>query len=481
MIKTDVVIIGAGAVGCAIAHHLSKHMIDVIVVDKNPDVGGDASKSNSAIIHTGFDAKPNTLESMLVVNANPMYDQLVADLDIPFQRVGAIVSATTEEEAELLPKIEAISHQNGVFDVEILTADQVKERVPQITDQIKGGVWVPRESIIDPFIMVVALAENAVANGVRFLLGSKVVDIIVNNGTVNRVITESEDIQTRYVINAAGMYSDDIASMIGPIDFTVHPRRGQFFILDRSSNLQTPHIILPVPTKKTKGKLVSPTTHGNLLIGPTAEDIQDKQDRSVTKEGLDEVLQGVKKLMPSIDAKYAITEYAGLRPTKTPEGYEIYCSEKVMGFVNVLGIRSTGLTSSIAIGSYVVQLLKQNGLELVKNPNYIATRKGIQKFSSANMETRKQLIEQDPRYGNIICRCETISEAEIVQAIHSLVPATSLDGIKRRLRPQMGRCQGSFCTPRLIQILSRELNVSCDRIRKNDEGSELLFQREDKP
>ncbi len=479
MIKTDVVIIGAGAVGCAIANYLSKHEIDVVVVDKNPDVGGDASKSNSAIIHTGFDAKPNTLESMLVVNANPMYDQLVADLDIPFERVGAIVSATTDEEAALLPEIETKSHQNGVFDVEILTAAQVKERIPAITDQIKGGLWIPRESIIDPFNMVVALAENAVANGVRFVLGSKVTNIIVSKGAIDRVIIETESIQTRYVINAAGMYSDDIASMIGEIDFTVHPRRGQFFILDRSSNLHTSHIILPVPTKKTKGKLVSPTTHGNLLIGPTAEDIQDKQDWAVTKEGLDEVIGGVKKLMPSIDANYAITEYAGLRPTKTPEGYEIYCSDKVSGFVNVLGIRSTGLTSSIAIGSYVVQLLKQDGLTLTKKSNPVTKRQGIIKFSTADMSLRQRLIEEDPRYGNIICRCETVSEAEIVQAIHSLVPATSLDAIKRRLRPQMGRCQGSFCTPKLIQILSRELNISPDRIRKSDKGSELLYLRED--
>lgn len=477
MLTSDIVIIGAGAVGSAIARELSKYKLDVIVVEKSEDVGGDASKSNSAIIHTGFDATPGTLESKLVVGANPMYDKLTRDLDIPFERVGAIVTAVTEEEYDLLPGIQEKAYKNGVYDVEYLTPSEVLKMEPEINPEIKGGLYIPRESIIDPFIYVVALAENAVTNGVKFLLSTKVIDIVVEEGKVKKVITDKGEISTKYVINAAGLYCDEIAETVNLCDFKVHPRKGQFFILDRAANYNINQIILPVPTKHTKGKLISPTVHGNVLIGPTAEDQDDKKDKSVTTAGMEEVLNGVTKLVPKISSKDAITEYAGLRPTRTPEGYYVSASKEVEGYIGVTGIRSTGLTSSVALGVYVANILNEVGLKLVKKSDFNPIRKGIPKIANMDKEEQAKLIKENPKYGRIICRCESITEGEIVDAINSPIGAKSLDAVKRRLRPGMGRCQGGFCTPRVIEILSRELNVPYESIRKNNEGSNIIVKK----
>lgn len=477
MVKADVVVVGAGAVGCAIARELSKYDLKIVVVDKNEDIGGDASKSNSAIIHTGFDAQPGSLESKLVVAANPMYDKLCEDLDIPFDRRGAIVAATTEEEYALLAGIEAKAHENGVYDVEKLDAARVKALEPHVTDEIKGGLLVPRESLIDPFVMVAALAENAAENGVSFLLSAPVLAIETESGAIRRVVTARETIETTYVINAAGLFCDDIADMVGVKDFTVHPRKGQFFILDRTAPYQVERIILPVPTKHTKGKLVSPTLHGNLLIGPTAEDMEDKFDKSVTREGMKEVLDGVRKLVPAVSSRDAVTEYAGLRPTRTPEGYFIGFHDAVKGYLGVTGIRSTGLTSSVAIGVHVVDLLKAEGCPLDRKANFVEKRKGIPKFAHLSKAEQEKLIAENPQFGHVVCRCETVTEGEIVDAIHRNVGAHSLDAIKRRLRPGMGRCQGGFCTPRILEILSRELEKPATEIRKNNQGSEILISR----
>lgn len=473
--NADVVIIGAGAVGTAIARELSKFNLEVILLDKNEDVGGDASKSNSAIIHTGYDAKPGTLESRLVVAANPMYDKLVKDLDIPFKKTGAILVATTEEEYGLLPGIKKKSYDNGVYDIELLTSEKVLEMEPQVTKEVKGGLYIPRESIVDPFLMVVALGENAAANGVKVLLSTRVVGIEVEGKKVSKIVTDKGEITAKFVINAAGLHCDDIAKMVDSCDFTVHPRKGQFYILDNSAPYKLNKIILPVPTKHTKGKLASPTIHGNILIGPTAEDLDDKEDKSVTREGLKEVIDGVKKLAPNVSARDAITEYCGLRPTRTPEGYFIGTSEEVKGYIGVTGIRSTGLTASISIAKYVVDILDNEGLELKLKNNFNPYRVGIIKFSEASTEEKEKLIKENPLYANIICRCETVTEGEIIEAIRRDVGAKSLDGIKRRLRAGMGRCQGGFCSPRIMEILARELNTSIYEITKQGKGSEVLI------
>ena len=470
----DVVIIGAGAVGTAIARELAKYELKIVLVDKNEDIGGDASKSNSAIIHTGFDASPGTLESALVVSANPMYDKLCEDLEIPFKRVGAILVAATQEEFDLLPAIQQKAYKNGVYDVEFLTPQMIRELEPNVTDKALGGLLIPRESIIDPFLLVIAQAENAVVNGVEVMTSAKVTGLKKDVGDTWIVETTKGGIRTKFVINSAGLGCEEIARFAGKCDFKVNPRKGQFFILDKNINYKTKRIILPVPTKLTKGKLVSPTIHGNMLIGPTAEDISDCNDKSVTQAGMEEVIKGVQKLFPAFNPRDAITEYAGLRPTRTPEGYFIDAYKDLKGFINITGIRSTGVTSSLAIATYTVNVLRTEGLQLKPNESFQPKRRAIPKFCDCCGDMKEALVKSNHLFGRVVCRCETVTEAEIVAAINAPVGAKSIDAIKRRVRAGMGRCQGGFCGPRVMEILVRELGIKPEEVRKHEIGSEFI-------
>ena len=472
--KTDVVVIGAGAVGCAIARELSKYKVNVVVVDKRDDVGGDASKSNSAIIHTGYDAAPGTLESQLVVAANPMYDQLTKDLDIPFERIGAILPAFTDEQFEKLPSIKEKAFKNHVYDVEYLSREEILAKEPELNPEVKGGLYIPRESIIDPFILVQALAENANENGVDFLLNTEVIDIKVEDGAVKEVITTNGTIETNFIVNAAALHCDDIAAMVGKADYKVVARRGQFYILDKNTSCKVRNIVLPIPTKITKGKLMTPTIHGNMLVGPTAEDLPDKVDVSVTTEGLDSIYADVSKMIPNVNIRDTITQYSGLRPNRNPEGLHVDVYDDLKGYVNLSGVRSTGLTLSVSMGKYVVEKLKEIGCELVLSDDYKATRKGIPCFHKMTEEEKEAIIKENPLYGTIVCRCETITEGEIVDAIHRPVGARTVDAVKRRVRAGMGRCQGGFCGPKVIEILARELNISTEEVNKNLPGSYMV-------
>ena len=474
MHKTDVVVIGAGAVGCAIARELSKYNVNVTVVEKNEDVGGDASKSNSAIIHTGYDAAPGTLESQLVVAANPMYDEIVADLDVPFSRIGAILPAITDEQYEQLPAIKAKAFKNRVYDVEFKTAEELLEMEPNLNPEVKGGLYIPRESIIDPFIFVQAMAENAYANGVEFMLGTKVTDIKVEDGKIKSVVTTEGEIETKYVINSAGLYCDEIAAMVGKADYKVVARKGQFYILDKNTSCQVEHIVLPIPTKITKGKLMCPTIHGNMLVGPTAEDQESKVDKCTTAEGLASIATDVRNLVPNVNLRDTITQYSGLRPNRNPEGLNVDMYDDIKGYINLSGVRSTGLTLSVAMGKYVVQLMHDDGAGLTFKTNFIKKRKGIIKFSEQPIEVQDRLVAENPLYGNVICRCETITEAEILEAINRPLGAKSVDAVKRRVRAGMGRCQGGFCGPKVIEILARELGKSPEEINKNNPGSYMV-------
>ena len=450
MTKTDVVVIGAGAVGSAIARELSKYEINVVVVDKRDDVGGDASKSNSAIIHTGYDAKPGTLESQLVVAANPMYDQLCKDLDVPFDRIGAVLPAFTDEQFEQLPAIKEKAFNNRVYDVEYLNKEQILAKEPELNPSVKGGLFIPRESIIDPFILVQALAENANENGVDFMLNTEVTDIKVEDGAIRAVETTNGTIETSYVINAAALHCDDIAAMVGKADYKVVARRGQFYILDKNTSCKVSNIVLPIPTKVTKGKLMTPTIHGNMLVGPTAEDLPDKVDVSTTTEGLDSIYADVSKMIPNVNIRDTITQYSGLRPNRNPEGLHVDVYDDLKGYVNLSGVRSTGLTLCVSMGKYVVEKMKEIGCPLTLKENFKATRKGIPIFHQMSKEEQEAIIKENPLYGTIVCRCETITEGEIVNAIHRPLGARTVDAVKRRVRAGMGRCQGGFCGPKVI-------------------------------
>ena len=474
MRKTDVVIVGAGAVGCAVARELSKYEVSVIVVDQNEDVGGDASKSNSAIIHTGYDAAPGTLESQLVVAANPMYDKIAEDLDVPFARIGAILPAVTEEQYAQLPGIKEKAFRNHVYDVEFKTREELLDMEPNLNPEVKGGLYIPRESIINPFILVQAYAENAYANGVEFLLGTQVTGIETAQGKIQRVLTTAGEIETKYVINCAGLHCDDIAAMVGKADYKVVARKGQFFILDKNTSCKVRHIVLPIPTKVTKGKLMCPTIHGNMLVGPTAEDQESKVDKSTTAQGLESITADVRNLVPNVNIRDTITQYSGLRPNRVPEGLHFDMYDDLEGYINLSGVRSTGLTLSVSMGKYVVQQMQYHNAGLVFKKNFISKRKGIVKFSECSREEQEALIRENPLYGNVICRCETITEAEILQAIHRPLGARSMDAVKRRVRAGMGRCQAGFCGPKVLEILARELGCDPTQINKNNPGSYMV-------
>ncbi len=472
--KTDVVIIGAGAVGCAIARELSKYKVSVLVVEKNEDVGGDASKSNSAIIHTGYDAAPDTLESRLVVAANPMYDEITADLDVPFKRIGAILPAITDEQFEKLPEIKEKAFRNHVYDVEFKTGKELLEMEPNLNPNVKGGLYIPRESIIDPFIFVQALAENANANGVEFMLGTKVTGINTENGKIKSVVTTNGEIETKYVINSAGLYCDEIAEMVVKAEYKVVARKGEFYILDKNTSCQVEHIVLPIPTKVTKGKLMCPTIHGNMLVGPTAVEQESKVDKSTSAEGLASIAADVRNLVPDVNLRDTITQYSGLRPNRNPEGLHFDMYDDLEGYINLSGVRSTGLTLSVAMGKYVVQQMQYHGAQLTFKDGFITKRRGIVKFSEQTPEVQDALLQKNPLYGNVICRCETITEAEILEAIHRPLGAKSVDAVKRRVRAGMGRCQGGFCGPKVIEILARELGKRAADINKNNPGSYMV-------
>ena len=474
MKKTDIVIIGAGAVGSALARELSKYKLDVTVVEKNEDLGGDSSKSNSAIIHTGYDAKPGTLESQLVVAANPMYDKITEELDIPFKRIGALLPAFTQEQFEQLPALKHKAMMNRVYDVEYRTGEQLLKMEPNLNPEVKGGLYIPRESIIDPFLLCIGLAENAADNGVHFLLGTKCTGIKVEEGAVTTVQTTAGDIETKYVINAAGLYCDEVAGYVGKADYYVTPRKGQFYILDKNTTCKVGMIILPIPTKVTKGKLMCPTMHGNMLVGPTAEDMLDKTDKSTNAAGLASIAVDVRKMIPNVNLRDTITQYSGLRAQRNPEGLNIDVYDDLKGYVNISGVRSTGLTGSVAIAKYVVDLMIEGGMHAEFKTDFNPIRHGTPRFGEMTNEERAALIAKDPRYGNVICRCETVTEGQICDAIHRTLGARSVDGVKRRLRAGMGRCQGGFCGPRVIEIIARELGITPEEVCKNDPGSEML-------
>ena len=471
MHKTDIVIIGAGAVGCAVARELSRYNLRVLVVDKRADVGGDASKSNSSIICSGFDCPPNTLESQLCLSQRAIVEQVVRDLDVPFKVCGALMPAISREQFALLPKIQDEAFQNHVYDVEYMSPEEILELEPEVNPKLLGGLYIPRDAVIDPFLFVVAMAENAAENGAEFLLNCEVTGIRCSDGEVKEIETTKGVLATSYVINAAGLFCDEVAAMAGECDFTVKPRKGQFFILDKKTSCTISHIVYPIPTPETRGKLLLPTIHGNILLGPTAEDLEDKQDHATTADQLAAVERECRQLVPNIRVSDAITQYCGLRPNRIPAGFHFNLSWKSKGYLGISGVRSTGISTCLAIAKYVCKTLGDAGLLLSQKKGFLRTRRGIVQFRDAGLEQREELIKQDVSYGRIVCRCESVTEAEIIQAIHRPIGARSADAIKRRLRAGMGRCQGGFCGPRVLEILARELKVPIERIDKDLSGS----------
>ena len=469
----DVIIIGAGVTGCAVARELSRYKIKVLVLEKDEDVCCGTSKANSAIIHAGFDAKPGTLKAKMNVRGNELMTSLAEDLDIPFKRIGSLVVCTDASQRSGLDELYERGIANGVPDLKILSQEEVRSIEPNISDDVIAALYAPTAGIICPFRLNIALAECACQNGVEFLFDSKVLSIDKSSDGWH-VLTSDSEFSCSVLVNAAGVHADDIHNMVSDKKLHITPRRGDYMLLDRSLDGFVNHVIFPQPTKMGKGILVTPTVHGNTLVGPTAIDTDEKDESPVTSEGLSKVMEGSLKNVKGLPLKQVITSFSGLRAHE--DGGEFILEEVNDGFFDCAGIESPGLTACPAIGEYMSSLIVSR-LEAVLKESWNGICHDIIKPFDLPCDERAELIKDHPEYGKIICRCETITEGEIIDSIRRPLGARSLDGVKRRTRAGMGRCQGGFCSPRVMEILSRELNVPLESITKSGGSSKIITGR----
>ena len=475
----DVAIIGAGVIGSAIARELSKYNANICVIEKEEDVCNGTSKANSAIIHAGFDAKPGSLKAKLNVRGNELMDRISEELDIPFKRNGSLVVCTKDQDRSGLDELLEKAAINGVPGCRIVEREELIKMEPNVADDVTCALLAPTGGIVCPFHMTMAFAENANVNGVTFHLYTQVTNIEKSeNGykiTVVHTDTNKEDVfESKVVINAAGVYADELNNMVSENKLHITARKGEYCLLDKDAGAHVAHTIFQLPSKMGKGVLVSPTVHGNLLVGPTALDVEGKESLNTTGDGLNSLSVTSALSVKNVPMRQVITSFAGLRAHEDGNDFVIGEAADAKGFVNVAGIESPGLSSAPAIGEMVADLVKDM-LSLTEKDNFIATRKGILHPEELSLEERNALIKEQPAYGNIICRCEMISEGEILDAIHRPLGARSLDGVKRRTRAGMGRCQAGFCSPRTMEILERELKMSMFDINKNGVGSNIAI------
>lgn len=475
----DVIIIGAGVVGSFIARALACYRLRVALLDKASDVGEGTTKANSAVVHAGYDAKPGSLKARLNVAGNAMYDRVCAELDVEFTRCGTYVVAFSEEELRTLQELYERGQRNGVGGLSLIGGEAVRRREPALSERALGALYAAKGGIVDPFALCFGAAENAVQNGVELFLETEALGFLRQGDRITGVLTNRGPFLGRWVIIAAGLWADDLLHQAGLNSLRITPRKGEYFVLDKIAGDLVHSVLFPCPTPVSKGIVVAPTVHGNLLLGPNANDTLSKEDLSTTAAGLNEVMAGALKLVPSLDPRTIIRTFAGLRAAGNTGDFVIEIPHGVEGLLVLGGIESPGLTAAPAIAEYVVGLLGEAGLELRARPDYNPIRKGIPRFSRLTREEQEELIAQDPRYGNIVCRCEMVTEAEVVAACHAPIPARTYDALKRRTRIGSGRCQGAFDTPLVIQIMARELGLSPLALTQKG-GRSFLLVRETK-
>ena len=471
----DVIIIGAGVSGSAVARELSRYRIKVCVLEKEEDVCCGTSKANSGIVHAGYDAAEGSLMAKLNVRGNEMMDALARDLDIPFKRTGSLVICLHEEDQPQLQTLYERGGRNGVPGLRILGREELKDMEPNISDEACAALYAPTAGIICPFELNIAMAENAAMNGVEFRFNTEVQDLkSTEKGW--EIYTSQGVCETRYVVNAAGVYADVFHNMVSKNKIHITPRRGDYCLLDKSAGSHVGRTIFALPGKYGKGVLITPTVHGNLLVGPTAVDIEDKEGTNTTKEGLDEIIKKAGMNIKNLPMRQVITSFAGLRAHE--DGHEFIIGEvkDARGFIDCAGIESPGLTSSPAIGEMVGNLIRDK-MNLEEKEDFISIRKGVLNPNTLDREQRNFLIQEKPEYGNIVCRCEMITEGEIIDAIHRPLGARSLDGVKRRTRAGMGRCQTGFCSPKTMEVLARELHIPISEVTKSGGNSGIIRGR----
>ena len=475
--KADVVIIGAGIVGSTIARELSRYDLNIIVVEKNSDVAfGSPTKANTGIIHAGYDDKPGTVKAKLCSKGNALWHKIAPEVGAPFKEIGSFVVALKEEDMGVLKELKERGKKNGVPDLQIIEdREELLKREPNLNREAIAALYAPTAAITSPYELAIAMAENAMENRVKFLLGTEVTDVMVKKGEPRSVQTSRGCIETNYVVNAAGLQADEVSIMAGIDGFTIYPRKGEYYVFDKELNGFVQQILFPVPTPVSKGIVVTSTVDGNILIGPNSRDVEDKNDSATTSRGLDEVFSGALRLIPKLAGKknFIIASFCGLRPESDTNDFILESYDDVRGFINAAGIKSPGLTAAPAVAQTVTDLLRKSGLELREKDSFSRLRKPIDRsVRRFAIERANRLIARDPTWGHVVCRCEHVTEGEIVEAIRR--GATTLDGIKFRTRAGMGRCQGGFCTSHVIKILARELQIPIESVTKRGRGTELL-------
>jgi glycerol-3-phosphate dehydrogenase len=471
----DIAIIGAGCIGSAIAQRLSKYRLNIALIEKEADVSMGATKANSGIIHAPYMIHGKMKEEMNMRGC-PMFDEICPQIGIDFKRIGAIFCATKKNDLQILESELELCKKRG-FPVELI---QDKKKIAELEPQLKKNIYAvlhfPTAGIIIPFEYTVALAEHAVMNGVNLHLQFQVGVIRNENGVFHIYSNEGKILKAKTIINAAGVYSDKVEKMVGIETFTITPRRGEYILFDKDA-LPLNKIIFPTPNLESKGIVIAPTLHGNFFIGPNAHEIDSKEGNQTTTKGLNEIIKGAQALVKKLPFKKNITNFAGVRATANAHDFIIGATD-VPNFINAAGIDSPGLSSSLAIAEKVEHIIREEtDLTLIEKSNYIKERKKQVRFADLSKEELSQRIEKNPQWGNMICRCEQVTEAEIVEACHAPIPCTNADMIKRRLRPSMGRCQGGFCLPKVMKIISRERNIIYEQVTKSGKNSRIVFDR----
>lgn len=449
----DVAIIGAGVVGCAIARELARYELNCVLIEAGTDVGAGTSKANTAILHTGYDGKPDHLETQLLRRGYQLLLEYAPQAGIPIERTGALLVAWTEEQLALLPAIHDTAHHNGVTDVTRVSLEELYRREPNLGRGALGALEVPGESIICPFTPALAYATQAIINGMVLSLNNAVQEIKLTPEGDHWLCCAVEDVYCRYVVNAAGLHADKINTMFDHHEFHVRPRRGELIVFDKMARPLVNHILMPVPTHLTKGVMICPTVFGNVLLGPTAENLEDRTASETTRSGLDMISAKGKRIVPRLFEEEVTATYAGLRAATEHSDYQIILHPE-QRYLCVGGIRSTGLSASMAIAEYAVDQLAKAGLELEPKAEFLPVRMPNIGESSVRPYQSEAMILANSDYGRIVCHCERVTKGEILDAANAVIPARDIDGLRRRTRALMGRCQGFFCSAKVVALFA---------------------------
>ena len=477
MEKFDILIAGAGVTGGMIARELSRYQLTVCLLDKANDVATGATKANSGIVHGGYDPEPGTLKAQLNASGVELLFEAAKQLNVPHKRNGSMVCAFAEDENRIIDRLYERGLENGIEGLSVITGDQARELEPELSDKVTKALLVTNSGIVCPYELTIAAVGNAMDNGVELKRNFAISDIAkIGEGFVVSA-ADGRKVQGKYLINCAGSFADDLAAMVGDKFYQIIPRAGEYMLLDKAEGVRVSRTIFQTPGKEGKGILVTPTNHGNLLTGPTATEVEHGESTETTGAQLAYVQRMGAKSVPGVNFRQVITSFTGVRASVAGGDFIIKMSDKVDGFVHVAGIDSPGLTCCVSIAKYVLDILKDAGVQLAEKENWNGTREDMHAFAKMSIEEKNEVIKNNPSYGKIICRCETVTEGEIIAAITKNPVALDIDGVKRRTRSGMGRCQGGFCSSYVMKLIAQHTGTDMTAVTKNGAGSYMLTEK----